>query len=69
MKSTVRQKEICDIIIGQAKAWKDTNDINSPSHYTYIIEEIRKTNLNDDQQNVFIRKLAGLFSSIKDLIE
>lgn len=53
MKHTINQKEICELIIRQAKAWRDTNDISSPSHYTYIIEEVRKTNLNDNQQNVF----------------
>ena len=46
MKTTVRQKEICELIIRQAKSWCDTDDISSPSHYTYIMEEIQKENLD-----------------------
>lgn len=33
MKPTARQKEICELIIRQAKAWRDTNCILGLSRY------------------------------------
>ena len=68
MKPTERQKEICELIIRQAKSWLDTNDISSPSHYTYIMEEIQKENLDEDQEIILYRRLTDLFYFIKNML-
>lgn len=33
MKPTKTQKIVIDAVINQLKFWRDTNDINSPTHY------------------------------------
>lgn len=68
MKPTTRQKEICELITKQAKAWLDTNDISSPSHYTYIMEEIQKENLDEDQETILYERLSDLFYFIKNML-
>ena len=40
MKPTEKQKEIAKVIEQQAKFWQNTNDINSPTHYGDMREEI-----------------------------
>lgn len=66
MRPTTTQKEICELIIRQAKAWRDTNDISSPSHYTYIEEELEK--LMTLHQND-IDHLFELFSKLLTVIK
>lgn len=56
MKPTELQKKICDLIISQAKFWKVTNDINSPTHYCDIREEILK---DFDELDGFQRDILG----------
>ena len=68
MKPTIRQKEICELIIRQTKSWLNTNDISSPSHYTYIMEEIQKENLDKDREIILYDRLANLFYFIKNLL-
>lgn len=67
MKPTTKQKEICELIIRQAKAWRDTNDISSPSHYTYIMEELQAIELDQDQQEILYQRLSELFYLLKIL--
>lgn len=64
MKPTARQREMCELIIRQAKSWHDTNDISSPSHYTYIEEELQALDLDENQQELFYKKLSDLFITI-----
>ena len=40
MTPNKKQKEIIDMLISQAKFWKSTNDIMSPTHYNDIEEEV-----------------------------
>lgn len=69
MKPTTKQKEIYELIIKQIKSWENTNDISSPSHYTYIMEEIQKEeNLDKDQEIILYNKLADLFYFIKNML-
>ena len=68
MRPTTTQKEICELIIRQVKALCDTNDISSPSHYTYIMKEIQKENLNKDQETILYDRLANLFYFIKNML-
>ena len=69
MKPTTKQKEICELIIKQIKSWENTNDISSPSHYTYIMEEIQKEEtLDKDQEIILYNKLADLFYFIKNML-
>lgn len=40
MKPTDIQIEIIDSIISIIQTWRNSNDIDSPTHYTYIEEEL-----------------------------
>lgn len=44
MKPNKLHKELCELVIKQANFWKDTNDINSPTHYCD----------NDTEVNMFV---------------
>lgn len=69
MKTTDKQKLLCDIIISQANAWKNSNDINSPTHMSDIDEEFYSNDINlDDEKymNVY-NKLYDLYWAIREL--
>lgn len=68
MKPTKLQKKICDLIISQATFWKVTNDINSPTHYCDIEEEILRDfdELDDSQRAILGGKLMHLLIFIKN---
>lgn len=42
MKSSKLHKELCDLVIQQAKFWKGTNDILSPTIYSDNLEAVDK---------------------------
>lgn len=69
MKTTDKQKQMCDIIITQAKFWKNSNDIKSPTHMSDIDEEFYSNDINlDDEKymNVY-NKLYDLYWAIREL--
>lgn len=46
MKSTDTQKAVCNALIDQLEFWRDTNDIDSPTH-TCDIDECYSRNLEE----------------------
>lgn len=40
MKPTQLQKKICELVKSQASFWINTNDIDSPTHYCDMWEEL-----------------------------
>lgn len=68
MKTNDKQKEICDFIIEQANFWKNSNDINSPTHFCDIHESLYNLDwLSDEQINEIEDLLCKLYIKIKHL--
>lgn len=53
MITTELQNKVVDSVISIIKTWKNTNDINSPSHNTYIEESLAK-DLGEDIDETII---------------
>jgi hypothetical protein len=70
MKPTKTQKTVIDAIIDQLKFWRDTNDINSPTHYSDM-DECYWSDLEDCLSEEEIEELkaetCNLFQFIKNL--
>lgn len=46
MKPTEKQKKACDAIIQEISWWRDSNDIDSPTHYSDM-EDCLRADLDD----------------------
>ena len=68
MKPTERQKAICDAIIREVQWWRDSNDINSPTHYSDL-EDCLRADLDDEigesERYMLQQKLIRVFEIIK----
>ncbi len=71
MKPTEKQVEVIKEILGIIKSWEGTNDINSPTHYGDINEELNKLELDTiitcPEETKLTTGLAYLLSTIQDL--
>ena len=56
MKPTELQKKICEHIITEAKYWRDTNDIDSPTH-AVDLHDCLLTELGDDLNDYQLNEL------------
>ena len=70
MKPTKTQKIVIDAVINQLKFWRDTNDINSPTHYDgmdecykYFLEDC----LSEEEIEELKAETCNLFQFIKNL--
>ena len=72
MKVTDIQKDVCNAIIRQASFWRDSNDINSPTHYVDL-EECFLADLDDKlsekELQEFINEITNIFQLVKNLAE
>lgn len=50
MKPNKQQKEICELIKSQVSYWMSSNDIDSPTHFCDIDEEVSKMELKEDMK-------------------
>jgi hypothetical protein len=67
MKATIQQKKICDLIIAQINFWKESNDINSSTHYCDNSESIISSEfLNGEDQEDLINFLDNLLNFVKE---
>lgn len=69
MKATTKQKEICDFIISQAKFWRDSNDLYSPTHGVGIDEELFLLDLTEEQNDSLRVPLEDLLYAIRMIKE
>lgn len=69
MKATTKQKEICDFIISQAKFWRDSNDLYSPTHGCDIDEELYLLDLTEEQNDSLRVPLEDLLYAIRMIKE
>ena len=66
MKPTNLQKKICELIKSQASFWMNTNDINSPTHYTDIDAELDCIEeLSEDAKDELLLALSNLYHLVK----
>jgi hypothetical protein len=69
MKPSKKQIEFCETLKNILQGWIDSNDINSPSHFT-IIEEFIETNLEslpEIDKDILIRSFGDLLTYIRKL--
>lgn len=67
MKTTPKQKEICDLIISQVSFWKSSNDINSPTHYCDNSESVRSLEgLSEEDEEDLTNFLDNLLNFVKE---
>lgn len=66
---TPKQKIVITKILSIISSWKYTNDINSPTHYSDIIEELRLLDelIDDEEFNALDISLTDLLSKIQAL--
>ena len=70
MKPTKTQKAVCDAVIDQLKFWRDTNDINSPTHYCNMDEcyfSALEGCLSEKEIEELTEETCNLFQFIKNL--
>ena len=74
MKTNRIQQHICDFIIEQVQWWRDSNDINSPTHLSDL--EARLNDLvedegwiTDSQANTLDTYLTNLLVEIRNMRE
>lgn len=71
MKPSELQKEIIELVISQAKFWMNTNDINSPTHFTDNFEEVEKfvceDKISDTKAEDLVNALDNLYRVIRDI--
>lgn len=68
MKPTEKQMAICNAIITHIYWWRDTNDIDSPTHYTDMEDCLRAdldNVVNDGDRYIIQQKLKQIFEVIK----
>lgn len=72
MKTNRVQQHICDFIIEQVEWWRDSNDINSSSHFSDLkdgLNDIVENEgwINDIQANAIDAWLTNLLVEIRQL--
>ena len=66
MKANDRQKQVCDLVIQQVSFWKESNDIDSPTHHCDNNESVREIDwLDDDGVEDMTNFLDNLLNYLK----
>ena len=66
MKPTETQKTVCEALIKQLQFWRDTNDIDSPTHYTDM-DALLNDCLSETEIEELTSETCNLFQFIKNL--
>ena len=70
MKPTQLQKKICELVKSQASFWINTNDINSPTHYCDMWEELNDIEeLTEGEKDELFKILNDLYTNIRYCIK
>lgn len=69
MKPTDNQKEICDYIISEAKFWKESNDISSPTHNGDIVDFMNRIDLTEEQEVELEYLMLNLLNFVRKIDE
>lgn len=66
MKPNKLQKDVCELIKRQAQFWINTNDINSPTHFCDIDEEVLGM---DDLDDVLAEDISYLLKELLIIVK
>lgn len=69
MKPTPRQKQLIEEVQNQASFWMNTNDIDSPTHYCDMEEEVSKLEMDDLLSKEEAKKFEDLLGDLFDFIK
>jgi len=69
MKPTPRQKQLIEEVANQASFWMNTNDLQSPTHYSDLEDEISLLELNDILSAEEAKKFEDLLGDLFDFIK
>jgi hypothetical protein len=70
MKPTPRQKYLIEVVENQASFWMNTNDIDSPTHYSDMEEEVSKLEWDGDHlTKEDAKKFEDLIGDLFDFIK
>ena len=69
MKPSERQIHFCKTLQNVLQLWIESNDINSPSHFTLIAEAIEEEleELSDDDKQLLINAFGDLLTYIRTI--
>lgn len=69
MKPSERQIHFCKTLQNVIQLWVESNDINSPSHFTLIEETIEEElrELSDDDKQLLINAFGDLLTYIRTI--
>ena len=69
MKPSERQIHFCKTLQNVLQLWIESNDINSPSHFTLIAETIEEEleELSDDDKQLLINAFGDLLTYIRTI--
>lgn len=66
MRPNRTQRDICDFIIEQVDFWKNSNDINSPTHFSDL--ESRLDDLVEDERLISQSQAQALDTYLTNLL-
>jgi hypothetical protein len=69
MKPTPRQQKLIEEVQNQASFWMNTNDLDSPTHYGDLEEEVKKFVWDDDLSKEDAKKFEDLLGDLLDFIK
>lgn len=69
MKPTPRQQKLIEEVQNQASFWMTTNDIDSPTHYCDMEEEVQKLEMDDVLSKEDAKKFEDLLGDLFDFIK
>jgi hypothetical protein len=67
MKPTEKQIETIDAILSIVKFWKETNDIDSPTHFGDMDTELALLEIEDEELLEISEKLTKLYIIVKNI--
>lgn len=69
MKPTPRQQKLIEKVLVQASYWENTNDIDSPTHYGDLEEDIKLLVMDDVLTKEEGQKFEDLVADLYDFIK
>lgn len=73
MRPNSKQKEVCEFIISHATWWRDSNDINSTTHFSILESTVNymvaKDMITESQAQALDTHLTNLLVEIRNIKE
>lgn len=65
MKTTELQNKIIDICITELQCWRDSNDINSPTHRTDAEVALYELDYNDELNSIYCDEINDMLQELR----